>query len=88
MLANTVSLILRRIVIGDSPKRAVHFWHEKIMPMMAHQMCFWPAYQIITFAFIPAHLQVMFSAMGSFFFNVIMFTSKAAAPIPSVRKES
>jgi len=71
-LSNSASLVLRRMLAGDSPNKSVAFWNSKIMQVTKTNMAFWPAWMLFNFALVPQAMQVRVTAVGAFCFNIFM----------------
>jgi len=71
-LSNSASLVLRRMLAGDSPNMSVAFWNSKIMQVTRSNMAFWPVWMLVNFALVPQAMQVRVTAVGAFCFNIFM----------------
>lgn len=71
-LGNTIALVGRRLLAGDSWDDSVKLWSDKIFPVTQKQLFFWPAWQAMNFALVPTPMQAQVTGAGSFFFNVFM----------------
>mmetsp|Transcript_28660 Transcript_28660/g.55934 ORF Transcript_28660/g.55934 Transcript_28660/m.55934 type:complete len:386 (-) Transcript_28660:346-1503(-) len=81
-LSNSISLVLRRILAGDSAMKSVEFWNSKILSVTKTNFAFWPAWMLINFALVPQQYHVRFTAVGAFCFNIFMsYISSQKTPI-------
>jgi len=71
-LSNSLSLVLRRMLAGDSPNKSVAFWNSKIIQVTRSNMAFWPVWMLLNFALVPQAMQVRVTAVGAFCFNIFM----------------
>lgn len=81
-MSNTISLFLRRILAGDHPIAAAHFWHAKILPVTFNNFKFWPLVMFLNFAFVPSCYQVRVTAFAAFCFNTYMSLVANSEPKP------
>lgn len=72
ILSNSVGIIGRRMLEGDTSTEAIHVWHGKILHVTIVDFQFWPMWSVINFQLVPKPLQVSFTAAGAIIWNVYM----------------
>jgi hypothetical protein len=70
VLSNSVGIIGRRILEGDTYAQAAKIWYGKIINVTLLDFQFWPLWSVINFEFLPKKLQVSFTALGAIVWNV------------------
>ncbi len=70
VLSNSVGIIGRRILEGDTYEQAAKIWYGKIINVTLLDFQFWPLWSVINFEFVPKPLQVSFTALGAIVWNV------------------
>jgi len=70
ILSNSVGIVGRRMLEGDTQSEALRVWNSKIVSVTIMDFQFWPLWAIINFQVIPKKLQVSFVALGAIIWNV------------------
>ena len=68
-VGNTLGIVLRRMMAGDSVAEAIAAWESAIVGVTILEFKFWPIWQSINFLWVPPGQRVLFCALGSFLWN-------------------
>lgn len=66
---NTLGIVLRRMMAGDTPTEAFAAWESSIFPVTLLEFKFWPIWQSVNFLWVKPEHRVLFCAVGSFLWN-------------------
>jgi len=76
--SNSIGLVGRRLLAGDSAERAVDLWNKNILEITRSEFAFWPLWQAVNFCLVPTEWQVAFTSLGAFTWNTFL-SLKAAS---------
>eukprot|EP00283_Hemiselmis_rufescens_P001128 CAMPEP_0173469504 /NCGR_PEP_ID=MMETSP1357-20121228/77395_1 /TAXON_ID=77926 /ORGANISM="Hemiselmis rufescens, Strain PCC563" /LENGTH=197 /DNA_ID=CAMNT_0014437749 /DNA_START=347 /DNA_END=940 /DNA_ORIENTATION=- len=82
-ISNTVGIIGRRMLGGDSALDAYASWRGKIVEVTKRQQMFWMTWQLLAFGVMKPEHAVPMNAFGGFLWNTFM-SWVASRPPPSI----
>ena len=82
-VSNTLGIIGRRLLEGDSPRHAAAVWVDKILGVTASELWFWPFWSAFNFYLVPKPLRVLFNSLGAFVWNCYLSYVAISEPVDS-----
>ncbi len=82
-ISNTLGIIGRRLLEGDSPHHAWMVWVDKILVVTASELWFWPFWSAFNFYVVPKPLRVLFNSFGAFVWNCYLSYVAISEPVDS-----
>lgn len=70
--SNSVGIVGRRMLEGDSLAHAVNIWADNILSVTAWELRFWPLWSACEFYLVATTFQVVFASFGALLWNIYL----------------
>jgi hypothetical protein len=82
-ISNTLGIIGRRLLEGDSLRHVRVFWVDNILSVTASELWFWPFWSAFNFYVVPKSFRVLFNSLGAFVWNCYLSYVAISEPVDS-----